>query len=123
KVRAAPFFIPAFNDKKVDYGIPGVHLNDWVVFNIHSNGLYGETVYKLCFSNKNSPVHVPVVIDEYFESTPYYFFLEHPVYGPCCFVEVEENGRKKIRMYKMSDIQAEIDKYLLEKAKSAISKA
>lgn len=117
KVRAAPFFIPAFNDKKVDYGIPGVHLNDWVVFNIHSNGLYGETVYKLGFSNKNSPLHVPVVIDEYFEDTPYYFFLEHPVYGPCCFVEVEKNGKKTIRMYKMSDVQKEIVKTLSEHGK------
>lgn len=104
KIRAIPFFIPTFNDKKTDYGILGIHHNEWVVFNIHSNGLYGETVYKLCFSNKNSPLHVPVVIDEYFEATPYHFFLEHPLYGSCCFVEIEKDGKKTIRMYKMSDI-------------------
>ena len=60
---------------------------------------------------------MPVVIDEYFEDNPYYFFLEHPLYGPCCFVEVEKNGKKTIRMYKMSDVQKEIVKTLSEHGK------
>ena len=122
KIRATPFFIPTINDKKTDYEILGIHHNEWVVFALYLRGVHGELLKKLGFSNKKSPVRVPVVIDEYFEATPYYFFLEHPLYGPCCFVEVEKDGKKTIRMYKMSDIQAEIDRILLEKAKSAISK-
>ena len=113
KIRATPFFIPTFNDKKTNYEFSSIYRNEWVVFTLYLRGVYGEILSKLGFSNINSPVHVPVVIDEYFEDNPNYFFLEHPLYGPCCFVEVEKNGKKTIRMYKMSDIQAEIDRILI----------
>ena len=117
KIRATPFFSPTFNDKKADYDILGIHHNEWLVFALYSRGVYGELLFKLGFSNINSPVHAPVVIDEYFEATPYYFFLEYPLYGPCCFVEVEKDGKKTIRMYKMSDVQKEIAKTLSEHGK------
>jgi hypothetical protein len=112
KIRTTPFFCPTFNDKKLKHAILSIHHNEWLVFCLFSEGLYGETLYRLGFSKINSPVRVPVVIDKYFEDTPPYFFLEHPIYGFCCFVEIEKNGRKTIRMYKMSDVQEKIKQNL-----------
>jgi len=113
KIRATPFFMPTFNDKKMDYEILSI-FDNWVVFISYSNGLNGEILLKFGFSKKNSPVHIPVVIDEYFENKPHYLFLEHPIYGPCCFLEIEKNGKKTIRMYKMSDVQDKINKTLMK---------
>lgn len=108
-IKATPFFSPAFNNKKTDYEIPGTYFNKWVVFDSYSTGLNGEILHTIGFSKTDSPVHVPVVIDEYFENRPPYLFLEHPIYGPCCFMVIEKNGKKTIRMYKMSDVQSQID--------------
>ena len=108
-ITATPFFPPNFNDKKRNYIIQEVN-NEWVVFSVHSVGLNGEPLTKVGFTKKNLELRIPVIVDDYFDDIPYYFFLEHPLYGSCCFVEVEKDGKKTIRMYKMSDIQAEIDK-------------
>lgn len=74
--------------------------------------------------DENSPLYgIPVVTEDYYASGyPKGRFITHPVYGTCFIEKIEITEKPCIRLYKMSDIQAEIDKYLLEKAKSAISK-
>ena len=87
---------------------------------------YDDNLKKDCFVciDEGSPLYgIPVVTEDYYPSGyPKGRFITHPIYGTCFIEKIEKDGKNYIRLYKMSDIQAEIDKYLLEKAKSAISK-
>ena len=98
----------------------------WVCFTIWSyKGLHSETLEKLGFVNIKNPSirSIPVATEEYYpDETPEGEFIAHPVYGTCFIVKVEIAEKPYIRLYKMSDVQEEIDRILLEKAKSAISK-
>ena len=98
----------------------------WVCFTIWSyKGLHSETLEKLGFVNIKNPSirSIPVATEEYYpDETPEGEFIAHPVYGTCFIVKVEIAEKPYIRLYKMSDVQKEIEEYLLEKAKLAISK-
>ena len=67
-----------------------------------------------------------IILDDYCDDGNlwrYTSFCDHPKYGTCLFY-TQENGRKGkdvSAFYKMSDVQKEIDRILLEKAKSALS--
>lgn len=90
-------------------------------------GFYNESLCKVGFikiSNEYPGIASPLVIlDEYVQKT--YFnacsFIEHPEYGTCFICSYDNGNKKETRLYKMSDVQAEIDRILLEKAKSALS--
>ena len=88
--------------------------NEWGVGKIYGyKGLFGESLYKYFFVNlkKGSPYYLlPVITEEYYEWDPDGYFIEHPVYGTCYIQKIEINDEIYIRLYKMSDVQAEIDK-------------
>ena len=72
--------------------------------------------------DENSPLYgIPVVTEDYYPSGyPKGRFITHPIYGTCFIEKIEIAKKTYIRLYKMSDVQAEIDKYLLENAKSVV---
>ena len=90
-------------------------------------GLHRESLCKVGFikiSEEYPGIASPLVIlDEYAQKT--YFnacsFIEHPEYGSCFICSYDNGNKKETRLYKMSDVQKEIDRILLEKAKSALS--
>ncbi len=47
-------------------------------------------------------------------------FIEHPEYGTCFICSYDDNKTEETRLYKMSDVQAEIDRILAETAKSVV---
>ncbi|MBR1721509.1 MAG: hypothetical protein IJ727_12870 [Treponema sp.] len=98
--------------------------NEWGVGKIYGyKGLNGEDLYKYFFVNmkKGSPYYLlPVITEEYYEWDPDGYFIEHPVYGTCYIQKIEINDEIYIRLYKMSDVQAKIEEYLLKKAKSIL---
>ena len=106
---------------------------DWVLLMISGyEGLKGEPLSKYAFMkiDENNPALFSplVILDEYRDPGNkwwYTSFFEHKQYGTCLFFTKEDKkqGKDVSAFYKMSDVQKEIDKYLLEKAKSAISKA
>lgn len=100
---------------------------DWVLLEICGyEGLKNELLSKYAFmkiDEKNPALYSPLIIlDDYCDDGNlwrYTSFFEHPKYGTCLFY-TQENGRKGKSVsafYKMSDVQKEIDKILLEKAK------
>ena len=105
---------------------------DWVLLRISGyEGLKGEPLSKYAFmkiDEENPALFSPLVIlDEYRDPRNkwrYTSFFEHKQYGTCLFFTKEDRkqGKDVSAFYKMSDIQEEIDRILLEKAKSAISK-
>lgn len=103
------------NLKKIDQN------NEWGVGKIYGyKGLFGESLYKYFFVNlkKGSPYYlIPVITEDYYEWDPSGQFIEHPVYGTCYIQKIENDDKDYIRLYKMSDVQAKIEGYLLEKAK------
>lgn len=82
---------------------------------------YDKYLEKYCFVSldENSPLYgIPVVTEDYYPSgNPKGRFITHPVYGTCFIEKIEINEKSYIRLYKMSDVQAKIEEYLLEKAK------
>jgi len=100
---------------------------DWVLLEICGyEGLKNELLSKYAFmkiDEKNPALYSPLIIlDDYCDDGNlwrYTSFFEHPKYGTCLFY-TQENGRKGKSVsafYKMSDVQKEIDRILLEKAK------
>ena len=85
------------------------------------SGSYDDNLKKDCFVciDENSPLYgIPVVTEDYYPSGyPKGRFIMHPVYGTCFIENIEIAKKTYIRLYKMSDIQAKIEEYLLEKAK------
>ncbi|MBR0494993.1 MAG: hypothetical protein IJJ71_02315 [Treponema sp.] len=76
-------------------------------------GVMGEKLYKLGFNCIKNGVSVTVLSEEYFPSSVYsedQGFLEPPVYGTIYVIRVKKKDKEFLRLYKMSDIQAEIDK-------------
>ncbi|MDR2923532.1 MAG: hypothetical protein LBU85_09365 [Treponema sp.] len=70
-------------------------------------------------------ISMPIFVDGYYERPwDWGSFVEHPEYGLCYAEEKyrEENGKRKLylRLYKMSDVLAEINRQLLEKAKGVV---
>ena len=105
---------------------------DWVLLRISGyEGVKGEPLSKYAFMkiDENNPALFSplVILDEYRDPRNkwwYTSFFEHPKYGTCLFFTKEggSKGKAVSAFYKMSDIQEEIDRILLEKAKSSISK-
>jgi hypothetical protein len=96
-------------------------------------GLYGESLYKRLFYHIDDRypggISLPVFADSFEQSLweGYGAFVEHPVYGWCYAQEYhkKDNNDKDelyLRLYKMSDVQNEIDRLLLEVASGAIKK-
>ena len=103
---------------------------DWVLLRISGyEGVKGEPLSKYAFmkiDEENPALFSPLVIlDEYRDPRNkwrYTSFFEHPKYGTCLFFTKEggSKGKAVSAFYKMSDIQEEIDRILLEKAKSVV---
>ena len=93
--------------------------NEWGVGKIYGyKGLFGESLYKYFFVNlkKGSPYYlIPVITEEYYEWDPDGYFIEHPVYGTCYIQKIKNDNKDYIRLYKMSDVQTEIDRRITEK--------
>jgi len=115
----------------LDYLIPeGKGLNDFALsadgkwattFITGYRGLRGELLAKRAFFHLESrypnSISMPVIIDEYDEFHPERgSFVEHPEYGWCFADRKYINERRYLRLYKMDDVQAEINRQLLEKA-------
>lgn len=93
---------------------------DWVLLRISGyEGLKGEPLSKYAFmkiDEENPALFSPLVIlDEYRDPRNkwwYTNFFEHPKYGTCLFFTKEggSKGKAVSAFYKMSDIQAEIDR-------------
>ena len=103
---------------------------DWVLLSISGyEGLKGEPLSKYAFMkiDENNPALFSplVILDEYRDPRNkwwYTSFFEHPKYGTCLFFTKEggSKGKAVSAFYKMSDVQAEIDRILLEKAKAVV---
>ena len=103
---------------------------DWVLLRISGyEGLKGEPLSKYAFmkiDEENPALFSPLVIlDDYRDPRNkwrYTSFFEHKQYGTCLFFTKEDRkqGKDVSAFYKMSDIQEEIDRILLEKAKSVV---
>jgi len=93
-------------------------------------GYYGELLDKRVFFHLDSRypngISMPVFTDEYYENPKTYeSFVEHPEYGMCFAGEKQikdKNGKEQLylSLYKMSDVLAEINRQLLEKAKEVL---
>ena len=93
---------------------------DWVLLRISGyEGVKGEPLSKYAFMkiDENNPALFSplVILDEYRDPRNkwwYTSFFEHPKYGTCLFFTKEggSKGKAVSAFYKMSDIQAEIDK-------------
>lgn len=101
----------------------------WIFLSVSGyKGLNGDVLSKVAFleiSDKYPYMFSPIIFlnDDYteYQRWNHCSFIEHPEYG-MCFLCAYDNGKKKeTRLYKMSDVQAEINRILLEKTKSAIS--
>ena len=98
---------------------------DWVLLRISGyEGVKGEPLSKYAFmkiDEENPALFSPLVIlDEYRDPRNkwrYTSFFEHKQYGTCLFFTKEDRkqGKDVSAFYKMSDIQAEIDRIFLEK--------
>ena len=103
---------------------------DWVLLRISGyEGVKGEPLSKYAFmkiDEENPALFSPLVIlDEYRDPRNkwrYTSFFEHKQYGTCLFFTKEDRkqGKDVSAFYKMSDVQEEIDRILLEKAKSVV---
>jgi hypothetical protein len=82
--------------------------------------LHDEILYKRAFFHLDARypngISMPIFTEDYLDGkTDYGSFVEHPVYGTC-FAEEWYKGRQLyLRLYKMSDVLAEINRQLLEK--------
>jgi hypothetical protein len=94
-------------------------------------GLYKEYLFKSVFYHMDAKypggMSMPILSEEYEgEDQPKGAFVNHPEYGMCFAQEwhKKENGRDQLylRLYKMSDVLAEINRQLLEKANEVLKK-
>jgi hypothetical protein len=92
-------------------------------------GLFKELLEKRVFFHLDdrypNGISMPVFADGYYEYHWYSgVFVRHPVHGMCFAEEKlkEENGRERryLRLHKMDDVLAEINRQLLEKANEAL---
>ena len=98
---------------------------DWVLLRISGyEGLKNESLLKYAFMkiDESTPALFSplVILDEYHDPGDkwrYTSFFEHPKYGTCLFFTQKDRKQDKYvsAFYKMSDVQAEIDKIFLEK--------
>ena len=96
----------------------------WGVFKLEGyNGINNEYLFKYTFVNFDSkyPMNFSplVVIDDYHGRNAYWkntSFFVHPIYGQCLLYTALDRKTKKHKtyFYKMSDIQAEIDRRIIE---------
>jgi hypothetical protein len=95
------------------------------------NGLYNESLWKRAFYHMDGKypggMSMPILSEEYEgRNEPERAFVNHPEYGMCFAQEwhKKENGRDQLylRLYKMSDVLAEINRQLLEKANEVLKK-
>ena len=90
----------------------------WIcVFLSGYRGLKGEFLNKVGFvqiSDKYPGMFSPMVFmsDDYTEWQRWNFecFIEHPEYGTCFLCTYDNGNTEETRLYKMSDVQKEIDK-------------
>ena len=85
-------------------------------------GSYNERLYKRAFFHLDerypNGISMPVITDDYEEyQWEYTAFVEHPVHGMCFAQEWHKEGKLYLRLYKMSDVLAEINRQLPEKDK------
>jgi hypothetical protein len=78
-------------------------------------GLYDEDLSKRAFFHLDdrypNGISPPVITNDYEEHQwEYSAFVEHPVHGLCFAQEWRRNGRLYLRLYKMSDVLAEINR-------------
>lgn len=98
---------------------------DWVLLEISGyKGIKNELLSKYAFMkiDENNPALFSplVILDDYCDAVNlwrYTSFFEHPKYGTCLFFTKEDGpkGKDVSAFYKMSDVQAEIDRIFLEK--------
>lgn len=104
------------SDYTHDYELLSGHTYNygWIILKIckFDYGINGETLYQLAFLKVDSPVRIPVVIDEYWKKIPNLFFIEHPVYGVCCLIREKKDNKKYYRIYKMNDVEKIIQEYM-----------
>lgn len=103
---------------------------DWVLIRIGGyKGIKDERLSKYAFMkiDENNPALFSplVILDDYCDAVNlwrYTSFFEHPKYGTCLFYTKEDGlkGKDVSAFYKMSDVQEEIDRILLEKAKTVV---
>jgi hypothetical protein len=88
-------------------------------------GLYGELLDKRIFFHLDdrypNGISMPIFADDYYEN-PWEWgsFVEHPVHGMCYAEEKYKNDKLYLRLYKMDDVLAEINRKLLEKANEVL---
>lgn len=94
----------------------------WMFLSVSGyKGLNGDILSKVAFleiSDKYPDMFSPIIFlaDDYteYQQWNHCSFIEHPEYGTC-FLAAYDNGKtEEIRLYKMSDVQKEIDKILSE---------
>jgi hypothetical protein len=88
-------------------------------------GLNREFLYKRAFFHIDdrypNGISMPVITDDYEEyQWDYSAFVQHPVHGMCFAQEWHKEGKLYLRLYKMSDVLAEINRQILEKAKGIV---
>jgi hypothetical protein len=102
---------------------------EWATANVGGyRGLYNERLKKRVFYHMDDKypggMSMPILSEEYEGDEPERAFVNHPEYGMCFAQEwhKEENGKDQLylRLYKMSDVLAEINRQLLEKANEAL---
>ncbi|GHT71331.1 hypothetical protein FACS1894110_24220 [Spirochaetia bacterium] len=88
---------------------------EWATTYVGSyRGLNNEALEKRVFLHMDSRypggISMPVYCEGYEEyDTDYGTFVKHPEYGMCYCREVEKNGKRYLRLYKMSDVLQEIE--------------
>jgi len=85
-------------------------------------GLYDERLCKRAFFHLDerypNGISMPVITEDYEEyQWDYSAFVQHPVHGMCLAQEWHKEGKLYLRLYKMSDVLAEINRQLPEKDK------
>ena len=126
EIDVKPFFPPTVDESARFFSISILSDDQkWAAGRAYNySSQYEDYLEKDCFVciDENSPLYgIPVVTEDYYESGyPKGRFITHPVYGTCFIEKIKKDGKDYIRLYKMSDIQAEIDRILLEKAKSVL---
>ena len=90
-------------------------------------GLFDEQLCKRAFFHFDgrypNGISMPIITDDYeVRQREYSAFVEHPVHGLCYAQEWHKNDQLYLRLYKMDDVLAEINRRLLEGAKEVIKK-
>jgi hypothetical protein len=85
------------------------------------HGLRDESLCKRAFFHLDerypNGISIPILTEDYERSEGQYnrqAFVEHPVHGMCCAQEWYKEGKLYLRLYKMSEVLAEINRGLAE---------